>query len=49
MLKQTDCQNLELAIPEMKKQTISDKFQEALGATSLSDEGAFIARPKAFR
>ncbi|XWS36204.1 hypothetical protein CRYUN_Cryun20dG0065100 [Craigia yunnanensis] len=43
-----DYQNLELAIPEMKKQTISDKFQEALGATSLSDEGAFIARPKAF-
>ncbi|XP_021281336.1 uncharacterized protein LOC110414464 isoform X2 [Herrania umbratica] len=45
---QDDYQNLELAIPEMKKPTISDKFQEALGATSLSDEGAFFARPRAF-
>ncbi|XP_007050843.2 PREDICTED: uncharacterized protein LOC18613511 isoform X1 [Theobroma cacao] len=43
-----DYQNLELAIPEMKKPTISDKFQEVLGATSLSDEGAFFARPRAF-
>ncbi|EOX95000.1 Uncharacterized protein TCM_004584 isoform 1 [Theobroma cacao] len=43
-----DYQNLELAIPEMKKPTISDKFQEALGATSLSDEGASFTRPRAF-
>ncbi|XVF32736.1 hypothetical protein REPUB_Repub17cG0108900 [Reevesia pubescens] len=45
---EADYQNLELAIPEVKKQTISDKFQEALGTTSLTDEGVFIARPKAF-
>ncbi|XP_022758032.1 uncharacterized protein LOC111305102 [Durio zibethinus] len=44
---EAEYQNLELTTPEMKKQTISDKFQEALGATSLSDEGAFIAGPKA--
>ncbi|XP_022758033.1 uncharacterized protein LOC111305103 [Durio zibethinus] len=36
-----DYQNLVLAIPERKKQIISNKFQEALGATSLSDKGAF--------
>ncbi|XVF80484.1 hypothetical protein PTKIN_Ptkin15bG0077600 [Pterospermum kingtungense] len=45
---EADYQNLELAIPEMKKQTISDKFQEAVAATSLGDEGVFTARPKAF-
>ncbi|OMO81860.1 hypothetical protein COLO4_23399 [Corchorus olitorius] len=45
---EADYQNLELAIPEMKKQTISDKFQEVLGATSLSDECVFVARPKGF-
>lgn len=49
MLKQADYQNLKLAIPEIKKQTISDKFQEALGATSLTAEGTFIPRPGAFR
>ncbi|OMO63787.1 hypothetical protein CCACVL1_22286 [Corchorus capsularis] len=43
---EADYQNLELAIPEMKRQTISDKFQEVLGATSLCDEGVFVARPK---
>ncbi|GMI73765.1 hypothetical protein like AT1G02960 [Hibiscus trionum] len=39
------CQNLELVIPEIKKHTISDKFQEALGSTSsLSAEGTSIPR-----
>ncbi|KAK8630772.1 hypothetical protein V6N13_079548 [Hibiscus sabdariffa] len=37
-----DCQNLEL--PEIKKHTISDKFQEAVGSTSLSAEGTSIPR-----
>lgn len=45
---EADYQNLDHAIPEMKKQTISDKFQEAVAATSLGDEGAFTARSKAF-
>ncbi|KAL4308398.1 hypothetical protein GQ457_01G053690 [Hibiscus cannabinus] len=37
-----DCQNLEL--PEIKKHTISDKFQEAVGSTSLSAEDTSIPR-----
>ncbi|KAK8540931.1 hypothetical protein V6N13_060980 [Hibiscus sabdariffa] len=37
-----DCQNLEL--PETKKHTISDKFQEAVGSTSLSAAGTSIPR-----
>ncbi|KAA3471036.1 Kinetochore Spc25 [Gossypium australe] len=45
---EADYQNLKLAIPEIKKPTISDKFQEALGATSLTAEGTFIPRPGAF-
>ncbi|KAI9180598.1 hypothetical protein LWI28_006355 [Acer negundo] len=38
-------QNLELAVPEMKKQTIADRFQEALSATS-SDEAMLVAVPR---
>ncbi|TYJ21800.1 hypothetical protein E1A91_A08G086500v1 [Gossypium mustelinum] len=45
---EADYQNLKLAIPEIKKPTISDKFQEALGATSLTAEGTFIPTPGAF-
>ncbi|XVE77652.1 hypothetical protein DITRI_Ditri13aG0079600 [Diplodiscus trichospermus] len=45
---EADYLNPELAISEMKKQSISDKFQEALGATSLINEGCFIARPSGF-
>ncbi|GMJ01081.1 hypothetical protein like AT1G02960 [Hibiscus trionum] len=45
---EADCRNLELAIPEIKKHTISDKFQEALGATSLSAEGTSFPRLGAF-
>ncbi|TYH57472.1 hypothetical protein ES332_D08G091700v1 [Gossypium tomentosum] len=45
---EADYQNLKLATPEIKKPTISDKFQEALGATSLTVEGIFIPRPGAF-
>ncbi|KAM7274710.1 hypothetical protein ACFE04_016576 [Oxalis oulophora] len=39
-------QALVLAIPEMKKPTISDRFQEALGAASLGDEGSLVAANK---
>ncbi|KAK8614569.1 hypothetical protein V6N13_068369 [Hibiscus sabdariffa] len=45
---EADCRNLKLAIPEIKKHTISDKFQEALGATSLSAEGTSFPRLGAF-
>ncbi|KAB2016310.1 hypothetical protein ERO13_D08G084100v2 [Gossypium hirsutum] len=45
---EADYQNLKLATPKIKKPTISDKFQEALGATSLTVEGIFIPRPGAF-
>ncbi|KAL5839246.1 hypothetical protein ACOSQ3_011954 [Xanthoceras sorbifolium] len=38
-------QNLKLVVPEMKKQTIADKFQEALGATS-SDAVMLMAVPR---
>ncbi|KAK2654338.1 hypothetical protein Ddye_014194 [Dipteronia dyeriana] len=38
-------QNLKLAVPEMKKQTIADRFQEALSATS-SDEAMLVAVPR---
>ncbi|KAH7578391.1 hypothetical protein JRO89_XS01G0375900 [Xanthoceras sorbifolium] len=37
--------NLKLVVPEMKKQTIADTFQEALGATS-SDEVMLMAVPR---
>ncbi|KAK8636006.1 hypothetical protein V6N13_004716 [Hibiscus sabdariffa] len=45
---EADCRNLKLAIPEIKKHTISDKFQEALGTTSLSAEGTSFPRLGAF-
>ncbi|KAJ6710466.1 KINETOCHORE PROTEIN [Salix koriyanagi] len=40
---ETDHQNINLAGLEMKKQTITDRFQEALAATSVSDEGVIFA------
>ncbi|KAK7843256.1 hypothetical protein CFP56_012772 [Quercus suber] len=43
--KATD-QKLKVAIPEMKRQTMADRFQETLGATFLNDEGALVAVPK---
>ena len=45
MLKQVNYQNLKLAVPEMKKQTIADRFQEALSAAS-SDEPMLVAVPR---
>ncbi|KAE8660615.1 Soybean protein regulated by cold-2-like protein [Hibiscus syriacus] len=41
---EADCRNLELAFPEIKNHTISDKFQAALGSTFLSAEGTSIPR-----
>ncbi|KAK4559159.1 hypothetical protein RGQ29_008421 [Quercus rubra] len=43
--KATD-QKLKVKIPEMKGQTMADRFQETLGATFLNDEGALVAVPK---
>ncbi|GLT28516.1 hypothetical protein SLA2020_034420 [Shorea laevis] len=42
---EADYQILKLVIPEVKK-TMADRFQEALGATSLSSELAIAAAPK---
>ncbi|KAF2308030.1 hypothetical protein GH714_034600 [Hevea brasiliensis] len=40
-------QNLDLANPEMKRQSMADRFQEALAATSFSnDDGAHVAAAK---
>ncbi|KAJ7977529.1 Kinetochore protein [Quillaja saponaria] len=38
-------QHLKLVFPEKKLQTMADRFQEALGASSLTDEGSFVAAP----
>jgi len=46
MLKQATDQKLKVTIPEMKRQTMADRFQETLGATFLNDEGALVAVPK---
>lgn len=46
MLKQATDQKLKVKIPEMKGQTMADRFQETLGATFLNDEGALVAVPK---
>lgn len=46
MLKQATDQKLKVTIPEMKGQTMADRFQETLGATFLNDEGALVAVPK---
>ena len=46
MLKQAKDQKIKVAIPEMKGQTMADRFQETLGATFLNDEGALVAVPK---
>ncbi|KAK9983793.1 hypothetical protein SO802_033318 [Lithocarpus litseifolius] len=43
--KATD-QKLKVTVPEMKRQTMADRFQETLGATFLNDEGALVAVPK---
>lgn len=40
-------QNPKPAFPEVKRQTIVDRFQEALGTTSR-DEAAFVAVPRSF-
>ncbi|KAG2697388.1 hypothetical protein I3843_07G102200 [Carya illinoinensis] len=39
-------QKLEVNIPDMKRQTMTDRFQAALGATFLNEEGALVAVPK---
>ncbi|XP_035551365.1 uncharacterized protein LOC109002257 isoform X3 [Juglans regia] len=39
-------QKLEVNIPDMKGQTMTDRFQAALGATFLNEEGALVAVPK---
>lgn len=38
--------NLNLANPEMKGQSVADRFQEALAATSLSNDGALVTAAK---
>ncbi|XP_011010715.1 PREDICTED: uncharacterized protein LOC105115509 isoform X2 [Populus euphratica] len=43
---ETNHQNINLADLEMKKRTIADRFQEALAATSVSDEGVISAAAK---
>lgn len=43
---ETNNQNINLADLEMKKRTIADRFQEALAATSVSDEGVIFAAAK---
>lgn len=45
MLEQARDEKLEVNIPDMKEQTMTDRFQAALGATFLN-EGAFVAVPK---
>ncbi|XP_062178319.1 uncharacterized protein LOC133883119 isoform X2 [Alnus glutinosa] len=39
-------QKLKVTTPEMKGQTMADRFQEAVGATFLNNEGAIVAVPK---
>ncbi|XP_041016799.1 uncharacterized protein LOC121259318 isoform X3 [Juglans microcarpa x Juglans regia] len=39
-------QKLEVNIPDMKGQTMTDRFQAALGAAFLNEEGALVAVPK---
>lgn len=46
MLKQAKDQKIKVAIPEMKGQTMADRFQETLGATFLNDDGALVSVPK---
>ncbi|XP_059438934.1 uncharacterized protein LOC132171589 isoform X2 [Corylus avellana] len=46
MLKQAKDQKLKVTIPEMKGQTMADRFQEAVGATFLNNEVAIVAVPK---
>ncbi|KAK9282458.1 hypothetical protein L1049_005376 [Liquidambar formosana] len=43
---EANVQSLKLAIPEIKKQTLADQFQEALGVACLNDKGALFAAPK---
>jgi hypothetical protein len=46
MLKQAKDQKLKVTVPEMRGQTMADRFQEAVGATSLNNEVAIVAVPK---
>jgi hypothetical protein len=46
MLKQAKDQKLKVTVPEMKGQTMADRFQEAVGATFLNNEVAIVAVPK---
>ncbi|GAV88955.1 hypothetical protein CFOL_v3_32376 [Cephalotus follicularis] len=39
-------QSLVIAIPEMKRKTIADQFQEALGSTNMNDEGGLVVAHK---
>ncbi|KAB1203065.1 hypothetical protein CJ030_MR8G005547 [Morella rubra] len=39
-------QKLKVTILEMKRQTMTDRFQEAFGATFLNEEGALVSLPK---
>lgn len=43
---QANYQNVVFSIPEMKRQSIADRFQEALDARSLVDEGAVATEVK---
>lgn len=43
---QAKYQNLKLANSEMIRQSMADRFQEALAATSLSNEGFFVTASK---
>ncbi|KAF7818225.1 uncharacterized protein G2W53_023680 [Senna tora] len=40
-------QNMKIAFTEKKMQTMADRFQEALGASYVADEGTHVAAPKA--
>ncbi|KAL5561515.1 hypothetical protein UlMin_031262 [Ulmus minor] len=46
---ETSDKELPLAIPTMKKQTIVDQFQEALGSTSLNEERTLVTVHKPLR
>ncbi|XP_028771147.1 uncharacterized protein LOC114728407 isoform X1 [Neltuma alba] len=39
-------QNMKIASPEKKLQTMADRFQQALGASSVTDEGTYVAALK---
>ncbi|XP_054802074.1 uncharacterized protein LOC129305896 isoform X2 [Prosopis cineraria] len=41
-------QNTKIAFPEKKMQTMADRFQQALGASRVTDEGTCVAALKSF-